>query len=121
MEIPASCAGFCAARVVSGPLVQVFRLEPDVYALYLCWFDVPGHPLWQQGDRSDFLYLPHETALNKGTLSSRLSRLEEAGYVEVTKTCRGKGPQTLLCLTAADRKAFEQCRRRLRETFVTNW
>jgi DNA-binding transcriptional ArsR family regulator len=34
-------------------------------------------------DRSDFLYLQHETGMNKGTLSSHLSRLEEVGYVEV--------------------------------------
>lgn len=66
-------------------------------------------------DRADFLYLQHETAMNKGTLSSHLSRLEEAGYVAVTKTYRGKVPQTLLCLTAAGRKAFEQYRRNLKE------
>ena len=65
-------------------------------------------------DRSDFLYLQHETGMNKGTLSSHLSRLEEAGYVEVEKTYRGKVPQTLLRLTAAGRKAFEQYRRMLR-------
>ena len=65
-------------------------------------------------DRSDFLYLQHETGMNKGTLSSHLSRLEEAGYVEVEKTYRGKVPQTLLALTAAGRKAFEQYRRDLR-------
>ena len=65
-------------------------------------------------DRADFLYLQHETDMNKGTLSSHLSRLEEAGYVEVTKTYRGKVPQTLLCLTAAGRKAFEQYRRKLK-------
>jgi DNA-binding MarR family transcriptional regulator len=65
-------------------------------------------------DRSDFLYLQHETGMNKGTLSSHLSRLEEAGYVEVEKTYRGKVPQTLLRLTAAGRKAFEQYRRNLR-------
>ena len=65
-------------------------------------------------DRSDFLYLQHETGMNKGTLSSHLSRLEEAGYVEVEKTYRGKVPQTLLRLTAAGRKAFEQYRRQLR-------
>ena len=65
-------------------------------------------------DRSDFLYLQHETGMNKGTLSSHLSRLEEAGYVEVSKTYRGKVPQTLLRLTAAGRKAFEQYRRKLR-------
>jgi DNA-binding MarR family transcriptional regulator len=64
---------------------------------------------------SDFLYLQHETGMNKGTLSSHLSRLEEAGYVEVSKTYRGKVPQTLLRLTAAGRKAFEQYRRKLKE------
>ena len=65
-------------------------------------------------DRTDFLYLQHETRMNKGTLSSHLSRLEEAGYVEVEKTYRGKVPQTLLRLTPVGRKAFEQYRRNLR-------
>ena len=65
-------------------------------------------------DRSDFLYLQHETGMNKGTLSSHLSRLEEAGYVEVEKTYRGKVPQTLLGLTTAGRKALEQYRRTLK-------
>jgi DNA-binding MarR family transcriptional regulator len=66
-------------------------------------------------DSSDFLYLQHETGMNKGTLSSHLSRLEAAGYVEVSKIFRGKVPQTLLRLTAAGRKAFEQYRRKLKE------
>ena len=66
-------------------------------------------------ERADFLYLQHETAMNKGTLSSHLSRLEEAGYVAVTKTYRGKVPQTLLGLTDEGRKAFEQYRRKLKK------
>src|SRR5271157_306203 len=66
-------------------------------------------------DRADFLYLQHETEMNKGTLSSHLSRLEEAGYVEVVKTYRGKVPQTLLHLTGAGRKAFEEYRRKLKK------
>lgn len=65
-------------------------------------------------DKADFLYLQHETEMNKGTLSSHLSRLEEAGYVEVEKTYRGKIPQTLLHLTDAGRKAFEEYRRKLK-------
>jgi len=65
-------------------------------------------------ERSDFLYLQHETAMNKGTLSSHLSRLEEAGYVEVVKTYRGKIPQTLLTLTAEGREAFALYRRKLK-------
>jgi DNA-binding HxlR family transcriptional regulator len=65
-------------------------------------------------DKADFLYLQHETEMNKGTLSSHLSRLEEAGYVEVVKTYRGKIPQTLLHLTEAGRTAFEEYRRKLK-------
>jgi DNA-binding MarR family transcriptional regulator len=53
--------------------------------------------------------------MNKGTLSSHLSRLEEAGYIEVVKTYRGKIPQTLLSLTAEGRQAFAQYRRRMKE------
>jgi DNA-binding MarR family transcriptional regulator len=66
-------------------------------------------------DRSDFLYLQHETGMNKGTLSSHISRLEEAGYVAVSKTFRGKVPQTLLSLTPAGRNAFEQYRKSVKE------
>ena len=61
-------------------------------------------------ERADFLYLLHETGMNKGTLSSHLSKLEQAGYVEITKTFRGKIPQTLLRLTASGRRAFDTYR-----------
>jgi DNA-binding MarR family transcriptional regulator len=53
--------------------------------------------------------------MNKGTLSSHLSRLEEAGYVEVVKTYRGKVPQTLLSLTDVGRDAFQQYRKKLKK------
>ena len=68
-------------------------------------------------ERADFLYLQHETGINKGTLSSHLSRLEEAGYVEVSKTYRGKVPQTVLRLSTAGREAFQQYRRKLKSAF----
>ena len=66
-------------------------------------------------ERADFLYLQHETGMNKGTLSSHIARLEEAGYAAVTKTYRGKVPQTLLSLSDAGCKAFRQYRRKLKE------
>jgi len=62
----------------------------------------------------DFRYLEHETGMNKGNLSSHLSKLEEAGYVQIAKTFRGKIPQTLLKLTEAGRTAFEAYRRSLK-------
>jgi DNA-binding MarR family transcriptional regulator len=65
-------------------------------------------------EECDFLYLQHETELNKGTLSSHLARLEEAGYVEIEKTYRGKVPRTLLRLTPAGRAAFENYRKKMK-------
>jgi DNA-binding transcriptional ArsR family regulator len=61
----------------------------------------------------DFLYLVRETELNKGNLSSHLAKLEDAGYVEIEKTYRGKVPQTLLRLTALGRAAFDAYRLKL--------
>ena len=55
---------------------------------------------------ADYLWLLHESGLTKGNLSSHLATLEEAGYVEVAKTFRGKIPLTLLRLTRAGRSAF---------------
>jgi DNA-binding MarR family transcriptional regulator len=66
-------------------------------------------------EQADFLYLQYETGLNKGTLSSHLARLEKAGYVEITKTYRGKLPQTLLQLTTAGRRIFAQYKKQMQK------
>jgi DNA-binding transcriptional ArsR family regulator len=66
----------------------------------------------------DFLYLLHETEMNKGNLSSHLARLEEAGYVEIQKTYRGKVPMTLLRLKPAGRAAFDEYLHGLRAAFL---
>ncbi len=66
-------------------------------------------------DRADFLFLLRETGLTKGNLNAHMTRLEDAGYVEVEKTYRGKIPQTLYRLSDAGRLAFEAYRLRLRE------
>jgi DNA-binding MarR family transcriptional regulator len=67
-------------------------------------------------ETADFLYLQHETAMNKGTLSSHISRLEKEGYVNVEKTFRGKVPQTLLSLTRTGRTSFEEYRKMLKKS-----
>ena len=41
--------------------------------------------------------------------------MEEAGYVAVEKTYRGKVPQTLLSLTQVGRKAFDRYCRELKK------
>ena len=60
-----------------------------------------------------FQFLLTETKMSKGNLSTHLAKLETAGYVEIEKTYRGKIPLTLLRLTRAGRKAFEDYRKGL--------
>ncbi len=64
---------------------------------------------------ADFLYLLHETGLTRGNLSSHISKLEEAGYIKVEKTFRGKIPLTTLKLTTAGIEAFTGYREHLRQ------
>lgn len=65
-------------------------------------------------ESADFLYLSREAGLTRGNLSAHLSKLEEAGYVEIEKTYKGKIPLTLCRLTEAGRKAFEDYRRQIK-------
>ncbi|HYK62496.1 MAG TPA: transcriptional regulator [Bryobacteraceae bacterium] len=60
---------------------------------------------------ADFLFLQRETGLSKGNLSSHLVKLEEAGYVQIEKTFRGKIPLTLARLSAQGRSAFQSYRK----------
>ena len=65
-------------------------------------------------ESADFLYLLCESGLSKGNLSTHLTRLEQAEYIHVEKTFRGKIPQTLIRLTKKGRAAFEAYRRQLK-------
>jgi DNA-binding HxlR family transcriptional regulator len=64
-------------------------------------------------ESADFLFLLKESNLTKGNLSVQLSRLEEAGYVQMEKTFRGKIPHTEYRLTKKGRLAFDQYRKSL--------
>jgi DNA-binding MarR family transcriptional regulator len=66
-------------------------------------------------ERVDFTYLVEVTELTKGTLSKHLTRLADAGYVEIDKGYKGSYPQTLAGLTAKGRKALMEYRRQLTE------
>lgn len=64
---------------------------------------------------ADFLYLQRETGLTKGNLSAHLSRLEEAGYIKIEKTFKGKLPLTVCKLTSAGQKALKSYREQLQD------
>lgn len=60
---------------------------------------------------ADFQYLHQATGLTKGNLSVHLSKLEEAGYVKIEKTFRGKYPLTMCRLTKDGKEVFDTYRR----------
>ena len=62
---------------------------------------------------ADFLFLLRQTGLTRGNLSSHVSKLEQAGLVEVEKKFVEKIPRTLYCITAEGRKALRTYRRQM--------
>ena len=62
---------------------------------------------------ADFLFLQRQTGLTKGNLSAHLSRLEEAGYVKIEKTFKGKLPLTVCKLTSTGQKALAKYRQQV--------
>ncbi len=69
-------------------------------------------------EEADFTYLLGETGLTKGNLSSHLSKLEEAGYVEIEKTYKGKVPLTICRMTETGRQAFAAYRETIQRTVL---
>jgi DNA-binding MarR family transcriptional regulator len=65
-------------------------------------------------DSADFIFLMNQTNLTWGNLSAHISKLEEAGYLTVKKTFKGKRPNTLLRLTSTGREAFRDHVRRMK-------
>ena len=68
-------------------------------------------------DEADFIYLMRQTGLTWGNLSSHMSKLEEAGYINVKKEFQEKKPHTILSMTKSGRVAFEKYRKMLDKVF----
>ena len=66
-------------------------------------------------ESADFTFLVNQTGLSWGNLSAHMSKLEEAGYLDVEKTFKGRRPNTMLRLTPAGRSAFDEYRRSLKQ------
>lgn len=60
---------------------------------------------------ADFTYLLNATGLTKGNLSAHLSKLEDAGYINIVKTFKGKYPNTMCSLSKQGRAAFKEYRK----------
>lgn len=69
-------------------------------------------------DSADFIFVMNQTGMTWGNLSSHLSKLEEAGYLEIEKAFKGKRPTTNLRLTPAGRESFKEYVQRMRKLFT---
>jgi DNA-binding transcriptional ArsR family regulator len=58
-------------------------------------------------DQADFTFLLDRTGATRGNLSVQLSKLKEAGYLEIIKGYKNNYPSTTCKLTPAGIKAFE--------------
>ncbi|HKJ27632.1 MAG TPA: transcriptional regulator [Anaerolineales bacterium] len=54
-------------------------------------------------ESADFLFVERQTGLTRGNLSAHMSKLENAGYISITKEFVNKIPRTLLRITEKGR------------------
>jgi DNA-binding transcriptional ArsR family regulator len=59
-------------------------------------------------ERADFAYLKEETGATSGNLSVQITKLKEAGYIEVKKKFKGNYPQTSCSITELGKKKFAE-------------
>jgi predicted transcriptional regulator len=68
---------------------------------------------------ADFVFLKEKTASTSGNLSIQLEKLQEADYLSIEKTYKGKRPQTICRITKKGIVAFEDYVKVLQE-YIAN-
>lgn len=66
-------------------------------------------------DSVDYVFMLRLTGMSWGKLASHLSKLEEAGYVDIEKTYQGKKPKSILRMTKRGRAAYKAYKDNLQE------
>lgn len=59
-------------------------------------------------EEAEFSYLKDKTQSSSGNLSIQITKLKEAGYIEVSKKFRNNYPQTLCCITPLGKQKFAE-------------
>ena len=59
-------------------------------------------------ESAEFSFILEKTGASKGNLSVQLSKLKEAGYIQIEKTFRANYPLTTCMITKKGREAFEK-------------
>ena len=66
-------------------------------------------------ESADYVFLTRMTGLTWGNLSTHMTRLEEAGYIEMLKEFKGKKPHTKIQLTGQGRAAFREYKKNMQQ------
>jgi hypothetical protein len=66
-------------------------------------------------ESAEFTYLKEKTGATAGNLSIQITKLKEAGYIEVTKRFSNNYPQTLCRITLFGRQRFTDYVKALKE------
>lgn len=66
-------------------------------------------------ESADYVFLMRLSGLTWGNLSTHLKKLEEAGYVTVSKVFKGKKPHSTISLTRQGRGAFRQYKKSMQQ------
>ena len=69
---------------------------------------------------AEFTWLQEQSGATAGNLSIQITKLKEAGYIEVTKKFHNNYPQTLCRITPFGKKKFEEYVEALRDYLVTD-
>jgi DNA-binding MarR family transcriptional regulator len=64
--------------------------------------------LLMSAEVAEFTYIREQTGATAGNLSIQITKLKEAGYIEVTKKFRNNYPQTLCNITELGKEKFKE-------------
>lgn len=70
-------------------------------------------------ESADMVFLLRQTGLTWGNLSTHLSKLEEAGYIQIDKSFKGKKPHTQVSLTSDGRLAFREYKKSMQQALAS--
>lgn len=59
-------------------------------------------------EEADFSYIKEQTEASAGNISVQMSKLEEAGYIDISKSFKNKRPNTSYRITPKGIEAFEE-------------
>jgi DNA-binding transcriptional ArsR family regulator len=76
--------------------------------------------LLMSAEVAEFTFIREQTGATAGNLSVQITKLKEAGYIEVTKRFSNNYPQTLCKITSLGRQRFIEYVNALKDYINTN-